>query len=319
MAHDRKFRFGVQFADPGSGDEWYTFAQRAEELGYSSLTVPDHYLGPGSVKTGVQTLAAVPAMAAAAAVTKTIQIGCRVFCIDFHHAATLVKEAATIDFLSNGRLEFGLGAGWVFDEYEALGLPFDPTPVRMARLTEMIQLVKSFFAGEELDINGEHIKVHGYKGTPISGKQPPLMIGGGAQKMLTLAARHADIVSLNFNNKAGSVTSGSIQSATAEMTDQRIQWIKDGAGARFDQIELEVGAYFTVVTDDADKAAGQMAGMFGVETDVMKSHPNALFGTVDQICDEIQSRRDRYGISYITVAGRNLEPFAPVVARLTGQ
>jgi probable F420-dependent oxidoreductase len=317
------FRFAVQGANAESGAQFLDTVRRAEDLGYSAFHLSDHYLGPGKVGTGVQALAATPAMAAAAAVTSSIRIGCRVFCVDFHHPAVLVKEMATVELISNGRLEFGLGAGWVADEYAALGIPFDSAGTRIDRLTEVIAFTKAYFSGEEINAGGEHVKVAGVVGTPaaIQKPHPPLMIGGGAKRVLTLAGSVADIVSLNFNNRAGVVGPDGVKSSTAEATDERIEWIKAGAGDRFDRIELEVGAYFTVVTDDAavaNGAAEKMGGMFGVDAATMKSHPNALFGSVNQIVEELQARRERHGISYITVGDKNMEAFAPVVAALAG-
>ena len=161
----------------------------------------------------------------------------------------------------------------------------------------------------------------GFRGSPppVQRPRPPIMIGGGAKRVLTLAGREADIVSLNFNNRGGVVGPDSVQTSTAEATDERIEWIKAGAGDRFDDIELEVAAYFVTITDEPDEAAAKLAGNFGVDAATMRSHPNALFGSVEQICDDLEARRERFGISYITVATRNMEAFAPVVERLTGQ
>jgi probable F420-dependent oxidoreductase len=315
----RPFRFGLQASNASSAAEWTTIVRRAEELGYSAVHLADHYLGPGAAHAA-QGLAAIPAMAAAAAVTETIRVGCRVFCIDFHVPAVLAKEVATIELLSDGRLELGLGAGWVGDEYAAMGVPFDRAGVRIDRLEEVVALMKAYFAGEDLEIDGSHVHVHGYRGAPepLQRPRPPIMIGGGAQRILTFAGRAADIVSLNFNNRAGVVGPDGVQSSTAERTDERIAWVREGAGDRFDEIELEVAAYFAAVTDDADAAAESFGARFGVEPSVMRSHPNALIGSVEEICEELQVRRDRFGISYVTISDRNREAFAPVVERLTG-
>jgi len=316
----RPFRFGLQASNASSAAEWTTIARRAEELGYSAIHLSDHYLGPGAAH-GAQGLAAIPAMAAAAAVTETIRVGCRVFCIDFHVPAVLAKEVATIELLSNGRLELGLGAGWVGDEYAAMGIPFDRAGVRIDRLEEIVALMKAYFAGADLDVDGAHVRVHGYRGAPapLQRPRPPIMIGGGAKRILTFAGREADIVSLNFNNRAGVVGPDGVQSSTAERTDERIAWIREGAGDRFGDIELEVAAYFAAVTDDPDGVAASFAANFDVEPAVMRHHPNALIGSVAEICDELEVRRDRFGISYVTIADRNREAFAPVVERLSGR
>jgi hypothetical protein len=145
------------------------------------------------------------------------------------------------------------------------------------------------------------------------------MIGGGAQKVLTMAGRLADIVSFNFDNRAGVVGPAGVKSASAQGMEQRIAWVREGAGDRFDHVELEVGAYFTVVTDAAMPTAEKMGGMFGLTAHEMLEHPNALIGSVDAICDRLVERRERFGLSYVSVSERNLEAFAPVVERLAGQ
>ena len=321
----RPFRFAIQSSSATSATEWRDRARQAEDLGYSSLLVADHYVGPGTIaKTrGVspQVLAPWVAMATAAASTTTLRVGSRVLCIDYHHPAVLAKEAASLDLLSDGRLELGLGAGWTIGEYEAMGLTMDPAPTRIARLEEVIRLVKAHFGGDEIDVRGEHVHVFGYQGTPapVQKPHPPLMIGGGSPKVLRLAGREADIVSFNFNNRAGVIGAEGVGSSTAENMDDKVSWVREGAGDRFDQIELEIGAYFTAVTDDADGAAGGLAKMFGLSVEEIKDHPNAYYGTVDQICDTLEARRARYGFSYVTVSDRNMEMFAPVVARRAGR
>lgn len=153
----------------------------------------------------MQGLAAIPALAAAAAVTDTLRIGSRVQCVDYHVPAVLAKSAATLDLLSDGRFELGLGAGWLQAEYRAIGVPFDAPSTRIDRLAEVVSLVKVHFSGEPIDVSGRHVSVSGYTGVPapVSKPHPPIMIGGGSRKVLTLAGREADIVSLNFNNRAG--------------------------------------------------------------------------------------------------------------------
>ncbi len=319
MSSARAFRFAAQGADTSSSAEWAATLRRAEELGYSAFHLSDHYLG--SDGPGVQTLAAVPAMAAAAAVTSSIRVGCRVLCVDFHVPSVLAKELATIELLSEGRLEVGLGAGWVDHEYELMGLRFDPAGARIERLAELVALVKAHFSGDRIDVTGRDINVHGYRGSPppVQQPRPPIMIGGGAPRILRLAGREADIVSLNFNNRAGVVGPDGVQSSTAEGTDKKVAWVREGAGGRFDDLELEVASYFTVVTDDPDKAATELGSRFGLDPETMRHHPNALIGSIDEIVDELQARRDRFGISYVSVATRNMEAFAPVVERLHGR
>ena len=315
----KPFRFAISSSAAASGTAWRELARKAEDLGYSTLHVSDHYVDQAS--NGGQMLAAIPAMAMAAAVTTTLRVGARVLCIDYHQPAVLAKSMATLDLLSDGRLELGLGAGWVASEYEAMGLAMDDAPTRIARLADTVTFMKAFFTGETLDMAGPHVTAKNYKGQPVPVQQPgpPIIIGGGARKVLTYAGQVADIVSFNFDNRQGFVGPQGVQSSSATAMDDKIAWVRAGAGARFDQLELEVGAYFTTVTDTPGPVAQKMGEMFGLSPEDMADHPNALIGTVDEICDRLEARRERYGFSYVTVADRNADAFAPVVARLAGK
>lgn len=315
----RKFRFGVFGAAATSGRAWMDEARKAEDLGYSSLHAADHYVDTAS--NGGQQLACIPAISMAAAVTNSIRLGARVFCIDYHHPVVLAKSAATLDLLSDGRLELGLGAGWVSSEYEAMGLKMDGAGARIQRLADYVDFTKAFFAGGTLDLSNSAASVSGFKGqpTPVQQPCPPIMIGGGGKKVLTLAGRVADIVSFNFNNAEGKVGANSVRTSSAALMDERVGWVRAGAGSRFDDIELEVGGYFLAITDDALGAAEKFAAPFGLSAEEMLDHPNALIGSVDAICDRLVERRERYGISYVMVSMRSTEAFAPVVARLAGQ
>lgn len=321
----RPFRFSAQVFSASSAKEWRETAQQAESLGYSALHLADHYFGPGPLEASthhpVQVLAAVPAMAMAAEATDVIRIGCRVFCVDYHVPAVLAKEAATLDLLSEGRLELGLGAGWVEAEYGAMGIAFDRPGVRIDRLAEVIALVKAHCGEAQIEIDGAHVRVHGYRGVPepVQRPHPPIMVGGGAERVLRLAGREADIVSLNFNNRSGVIGGEGVRSATAKETDRKVQWVREGAGDRFDEIEIETAAYFTVVADDGNAAATGLGAMFGLDVDEVRSHPNVLVGSVDEICDQLEARRERHGISYVAVSQRSIVDFAPVVARMHGR
>jgi probable F420-dependent oxidoreductase len=314
----KPFRFSVQASNTPSASAWRELARKVEDQGYSTLFMPDHYVDAAS--NGGQGIAPVPALGMVAGVTTSLRIGTRVLCIDYHHPAVLAKEIATLDLLSDGRVELGLGAGWVASEYQALDLAMDPAGTRIARLKETVDYLDHWFSGETLEFAGEHITAAGYKGQPLAVQQPrpPLMIGGGARRVLTYAGSVADIVSLNFDNRAGVVGPASIASSTAEATDDKIAWIRAGAGERFDSIELEMGAYFTVVTDDAAATAEKMGSMFGVPGEVMAAVPHTLIGSVGEICELLQARRERYGISYVSVSDRSADAFAPVVAQLAG-
>jgi len=319
----KPFRFGVQSFNADSGADWAAKVQKAESLGYSAFHLADHLIGPGpaleATNHPVQGLAAIPAMAFAAAVTDTINIGCRVFCIDYHNPVVLAKSAMTIDLLSGGRLEFGLGAGWLKGEYDAIGLPFDSPGTRINRLADVIEGIKAFRGEGHANVSNDTLNWRDFEGLPKPVSGPPLMIGGGAPKILRLAGREADIVSLNFNNRSGMIGPDGVQASSEEETQKKIGWVREGAGDRFDDLTIEIGAYFTFVMDDPGPVLGNFAQMFGFSEDEMRAHPHALFGSVDTICEELERRRALHGISYVTVGEDAMEPFAAVVARLNGK
>jgi probable F420-dependent oxidoreductase len=324
----KPFRFGLQSYAATSGDDWRNQARTAEALGFSAFTVADHVLGPGpalaAMNHPVQDVAAVPAMAVALEATTSIHVGSRVFCTDYRQPVVFAKELATLALFADGRLEIGLGAGWLQGEYEAIGVPYDSAGVRLDRFEEIIGLIRAHFADDPVDVTGTHVTASGFQGVPkVPGGVPPIMIGGGAPRVLGIAGREADIVSLNFDNRSGKIGPAGVGSSTAELTDQKISWIRDGAAARtdgrgFDDIEIEIGAYFTVVTDQRDATLAKMAPMFALEPEQFADHPHALIGSVDTICDQLCERRERYGISYVTFGASARDSVAPIVERLTG-
>jgi probable F420-dependent oxidoreductase len=320
----KSFRFAVQSFDASSRAEWVDRAKKTEDLGYSTLFTCDHYFGDGDIvkvsshrPVGV---APMMAMATAAAVTTTLRVGCRVFAADYHHPVVLAKEIATLDMLSEGRVEPGIGAGWIHAEYDGLGIEWKSAGTRIEKLAETIDLLRAHWSCEPIKEAGNHVNVSGFAGLPRPVQSRiPLMIGGGAPKILRLAGAQADIVSLNFNNSSGTIGASSVTSSTAEETARKIGWIKEGAGDRFDDIEIEIGAYFTAVTDQRDAALAAMGSRMGMSPEAMGDHPHALIGSVPEIIDTLEQRRAQYGISYVTVADRNIDEFAPVVSALAGK
>jgi probable F420-dependent oxidoreductase len=316
----RPFRFAVQATKATSGAQWRDLARKAEDLGYSTLFVADHYVGRGPASRAAnlppQHLAPITAMATAAAVTTTLRVGCRVFCVDYHVPAALAKEAATLDLLSDGRLEFGIGAGWSEPEYEAMGLTFGPAPRRVDKLTEVVAFVKAHWAGEPLAVEGEHVNVTGYSGLPLPAQRPhpPIMIGGGRKRVLSLAAREADIVSIN------NVPFTTVDGLTPEKEAlRRLGYVKEAAGDRLPHLEIESSPFFTDVTADAQAAAERVAGLMNVPADGLLDHPNVLIGSLDEIADRLRARRETLGVNYVSVQQSQIDAFAPVVARLTGR
>ena len=329
MSEKKAFRFSLQSFNTDSPANWRNLIDKTETLGYSTFFLADHFLSEGPALEGTyhppQMLGAIPAIAMALQQTTTLRVGARVLCNDYRHPFVTAKEAATLDYLSEGRLEFGIGAGWIQKEYEAVNLSFDEFPARFSRFAEFVHAYKDFMSGEQMNIEGEHIRWSGFAGTPTPYQQPypPLMIGGGSKKILEFAGAEADIVSLNFNNRAGMLGPDGMNSGLAEATAKKINWVKNGAGDRFNDIELEIGAYNTIITDQQLPTATAIGEALGLSAQDILTHPHCLIGSVDYICDELERRRDAYGISYIAVLddGQNnmVEAFAPVVARLAGK
>jgi probable F420-dependent oxidoreductase len=321
MKVTRPFRFAVQAMNADSAGEWRTIGRQAEDLGYSTLFVADHYLGPGPVydrsRHLPQNLAPIAAMATAAGATQQLRVGCRVFAVDFHVPAVLAAETATLDLLSDGRLEVGLGAGYLRDEYEAMGLTYQEGRRRVDKLVEVVALLKAHWSGEQINLSGEYVNVHGYAGLPrpVQRPHPPLMIGGTRKRLLTLAGREADIASLNhvpFARTDDGLT-------PPEELLRRVRYIEDAAGDRFGDIELETSPYWIGVTTEAASAVDQLAGALNVPHDVLADHPNVLIGSAAAVADQLVGRRENTGISYITVPHNHMHDFAPVVARLGGK
>jgi probable F420-dependent oxidoreductase len=314
------FRFGVQATNARSAREWRDTVRKVEDLGYTTLFLADHYLGPGPAQRAAHTprqdLAPIAAMASAAAYTETMRIGCRVFCIDYHIPAVLAKEAATLDLLSDGRLELGLGAGWSEDEYTAMGLSFDRPGRRIGKLAEVVSLIKAHWDGEELDFSGEFVDVHGYAGRPrpVQQPHPPIIIGGGGRRVLSLAGRVADIVSMStvpFNSVDGL--------DPHSVARRRIDYVRTAAGERFSGLDVESSPYFTEVTHDREAALAGIAKSTGISAGILSTHPNVLVGSVESIAETLYSQRDTLGVNYVTVQQSQIEAFAPVVGLLHGR
>ena len=312
MASDRKFRFGAQLSFARSGDEWVAKARRLEDLGFATLCAPDHF---------DDQLAPIPALVAAAAATTTLRVGTLVLDNDYRHPLLVAKEAATLDLLSGGRFELGIGAGWLSSDYEQSGIPCDPPGVRIDRLEECLAVVKGLLAGGKFSYSGRHYTVTGHPGTPlpVQRPRPPILVGGGGRRILSLAGREADIVSVNFDLRSGSIGPQVGPTATAASTAEKVGWIRDAAGDRFDDIELSSTAYLTMVTDDREAVAGGLGSGFGLDAGQVLAMPNFLIGTVGEIADELERRRDELGFSYIVVGGECFEAMAPVVERLAGR
>jgi len=306
------FRFGVQAPGAPSRGAWAELARRAEDLGYSVLSVADHLRDQ---------FATTPALMAAADATTTLRLGSIVYCNDLHHPAVLAKEAATLDLLSDGRLELGMGAGWMPEDYTATGIPMDPAGVRIDRLDEAVRIVKALFGPDPVHLTGDHYRIDGLVGAPQPRQRPhpPIFLGGGGRRMLSLAGREADIVGLNIDMRSGRIGTESGATATAEATLQKVRWVADAAGDRFVDLEIQVRVELATVTDDPVGLATALGPAFGLSAEEALASPHALAGPVGQLVEVCEQRRQRFGISYVTVPVEAMDELAPVVATLAGR
>jgi probable F420-dependent oxidoreductase len=314
MRKQRPFRFSIAVNHSGSKAEWIEVARQAEDLGYSTLLIPDH-LG--------EQFSPIPSLTLAAEVTKTLRVGSFVFDNDYRHPVMLAKEAATLDILSDGRLELGIGAGWMKPEYDQAGFPFDKASQRIARLEEGVQIIKGLFADGPVNFSGKHYTITNLEGfpKPVQRPRPPIHIGGGGKRLLTVAAREADIVSFIPRQRPDG-SGPDLTDASPAALDQKVTWVREAAGERFADLELGVSIAQIITTEDREQAAQFIAASMGIGDQVSTADilnaPYLLMGTEAQICEDLIARRERYGISYICVLANNIETLAPVIAQLAG-
>lgn len=311
----RPFHFLADARSVADGRRLAADARRAEAMGFHALVIPDH-LG--------DQLSPVPALATIAAATSTLRIGAFVHNNDLRHPAVLAQDLASLDVLSSGRLDVAIGAGWNRPEYEAIGLPFDPQPVRLARLAEAITVLKGTFGGEPFTFHGEHYTVTELDGRPLPVQRPhpPFLVGGGGRRTLELAAREADIVGLAPRIRGDG--RGDPRSITVEATAEKIAWVREAAGERFADLELNVYPSMSaiVVTDDARAAVRDLADRLrertGVELteDELLESPHVFIGSIEGLAEKLRAQRERLGISSVMVG--TIDELAPLVERLAG-
>jgi probable F420-dependent oxidoreductase len=309
----RPFRFGVNVRTAASGAEWAGKARQVEALGYAVLLVPDHL---------ADLLAPMPALAAAAAATTRLRVGTAVLNNDFRHPVLTAREAATLDVLSDGRLELGLGAGHMQSEYAQAGLGFDPGAIRVERLAEAVVVVKRLLEGEPLTFVGRHYRVtdHTIHPRPVQRPRPPVFIGGNAPRLLTVAAREADIVGFTGIAFRRGGKEPDVSDFRAALVDERVRLVRETAGDRFDRLELNALVQRVIVTDDRRNTAEELTGRWTqLTSDEILASPYVLVGTVDQMVADLEARRERWGISYVMTHEPFMDALAPVVARLAGR
>lgn len=305
------FRFAVQASGAESGPAWRELARKTESLGYSTLYVPDHFgdqWGP------------IVALTVAAEATNTLKVGSLVFDNDYRHPVVLAKEIATLDLASEGRVEVGLGAGWMRSDYDQSGLPYERPGVRVDRLREGLAIMKALWSQGKADFTGEHYKVTAAEGQPRpwSKPHPRIVIGGGSPRVLRLAAREADIIGVNPNLASGYVGSEVAESARFEKFEERVAWIRQAAGDRFVQLELQCLTFIVQVVPNRWDLVEAMAPSFGMTPEEADRVPLALVGTVEEMVDILHQRREQLGFTYWVIHEGEMEAFAPVVERLAG-
>jgi probable F420-dependent oxidoreductase len=313
------FRFGVQLSSLPA-ESWREQVRAIESLGYATLFVPDHFSpalwDPTTMLGGV------------AAVTETLKVGTLVYGIDYRHPVIYARQAATLQLMSNGRHEFGLGAGWMVEDYEWAGLEYERPSVRIKRLDEALTIIRSMWSNETTTFSGEHYQV---TDVPLnlevdSAAPPQILIGGGGRKLLTVAGKHADIVGINPMLPEGRITPEAALDLAPERMVEKLGWLRaaaEDAGRDFDDIELNGLVFMAAVTDDPKPAYEMIAGNFGLSLEQIVDSPLLLVGSPAELVDKLEQRREQTGVSYLVIQGDDMAQLAlfaeHVVAPLTGR
>ncbi|MDQ2787284.1 MAG: TIGR03621 family F420-dependent LLM class oxidoreductase [Chloroflexota bacterium] len=319
MAHRQPFRFGVLGEHIGTREELIGTARAAERLGYATFLMRDHFIEP---PFGHQ-LAPFAALATVAAVTETLRIGTLVFANDYRPPVLLAKEVATLDLLSGGRFELGIGTGFLKAEYDQAGVAFDLPGTRVDRFAESLTVLKGLFADAPFTFSGDHYALTAFDSfpKPVQRPRPPILVGAGGRRMLSIAAREADIIGILTTSTANGVLSRDPAPRLAAAVERQLGWIRDAAGDRFHDIELSLVPN-VVIADDHRRATEEQIrarGWSGVSVDDVLAMPADLIGSVERIVEEMQARRERYGFSYYVISDRTMEAVAPIVAHLAGR
>lgn len=312
MTAVRPFRFGVQILTPAAVPGWLDRARAAESLGYSVVSVPDHLFDQ---------MSPMPALGAIAAATTTIRLGTMVLANDFRNPVLTARDAATVDVLSGGRLELGLGAGWTRSDYRQLGLDYDAPAVRIERLEEAIGIMIELWQGGPVTHSGTHYRIEEAEcqPLPLQRPRPPLVIGGGSRKILNLAGRHANLVNIHDNLSATQVDQAPPATVTLSDVDKKIAWVREGAGERFASIELSARILGVEVTDQPELPAADFGYKRGLSMADVLASPHLLLGSVEGIIEALLQRRQRFGFSHYVWNDSAMETLAPVVSRLSGR
>lgn len=314
MAHP--FRFGVLVETMISPSAWAQTARQVEATGFSTLLIRDHFLPDFEGNT----YAPIAALTSAALATTRLRVGTLVLDNDFRHPVVMAKEFATLDIMSSGRVEVGLGAGWMQAEYEQMGIPFDPPNVRVSRLEEAIKLYKGFFSGQRFSLQGEYFSVKNLQPFPAAKQQPhpPLLIGAGKKRMCHIAGREADIVGLMTVNTTGGTVYADPHELLAATVEQKLAWVRQGAGHRFGNLEFNMVVTLHLSANRIETAREMIEKNHwkDITPEDVLTMPARLIGTVDEIIAQLRQHRTQFGISYYVVSDKQMSEFAPIVARL---
>jgi probable F420-dependent oxidoreductase len=320
----KPFRFAVSAPDVASMAEWRHAVCRLEDAGFDTVVISDHF-------TGGWQLEPVVALTAAAMVTSTIRLQTGVLCNDYRHPVLTHRMAATLDRLSGGRFTLGLGAGWLLTDYESAGIPLDEPAIRVERLTESVALIKALFSGQPVDFRGKYYTVRDLVGVPApaTNSGPPIMLGGGSPRMLRLAGREADLASIVASLRAGAITSGSAADLSAERVVKKVGWIRQGMAERDrseDDVTISINHWLVRVTPTVDEGTAfreRVSARNGITPEMLAESPAVLVGTTDQLVDQLEERRERYGISHFQLdagfAPSDVASLFPLVGRLAGR
>ncbi|MGH2940998.1 MAG: TIGR03621 family F420-dependent LLM class oxidoreductase [Solirubrobacterales bacterium] len=311
ISAQNEFRFGVEMMGPFDGMTWADSVRELEDVGYSTLFAPDHFdegFGP------------ITAMATAVTVTEKLHVATAVFAVDFRHPAVVARELASIDQLSEGRLEVGLGAGYQIRDYRTAGIEMDRAGIRVSRLIEYVAVLRGLFAPGPFDFQGEHYEIHELDGTPAPFRPegPPIFIAGGGPRMLRFAARKADIIGVNRSLPTSDAKAATASDGIAARIDEKFELIRSEAGDRFDKLVFHGHVPDAKVTDDRRAFAETVGARKGLDLEDTLSSPFMLAGTVTELVDQLHQRRDRWGYSYYSIPQTAAREFIPVLAALRG-
>jgi probable F420-dependent oxidoreductase len=310
MRH-RPIRFGTGGGRLADRDRLVAAARRAEDIGYSTFSMADHFGLPFAPLIALQTVADA---------TTTLRITQTVLAHDFRQPAVLAKELATLDVFSGGRVEIGLGAGWMRSEYEQAGIRFDSAGVRIARLEEFITVLKGLFGDQPYSFSGAYYRISDLDGTPkpMQRPHPPILVGGGGRKLLAVAARQADIIQVMPRIQGPGQPIDAEEFTPATYRD-KIDHIKAVAGERFPDIELGTQLLIATVTDDRESTLAEFAAGHGIHRDHLRDSPLVAVGSLHEVCDKLLAVRDEYGISYFACpVGARPSSLAPIIDKVAG-